>query len=91
MNKNEFLDILSKDLECTKTKANIVLNSVFKCIAQSLKDSSELRFIGFGSFKVKYTTAKEVRTPRGTIAEVPAQKRVSFSVGSEFKTIVNNK
>lgn len=91
MNKNEFLDILSKDLECTKTKANTVLNSVFKCIAHSLKDSDELRFIGFGSFKAKHTVAKEVKTPRGTIAKVPAQRRVSFSVGSEFKATVNNK
>ena len=91
MNKNEFLDILSKDLECTKAKASTILNSVFKCIAHSLKDSNELRFIGFGSFKAKHTAAKEVKTPRGTIAKVPAQKRVSFSVGSEFKAIVNNK
>ena len=30
MNKNEFLELLSKDLDCTKTKANIVLSSVFK-------------------------------------------------------------
>lgn len=91
MNKNEFLDILSKDLGCTKTKANTTLNTVFKCIAYSLKDASELKFIGFGSFKTKDTEAKEVRTPRGTIAQVPARKRVTFSVGSEFKDIVNNK
>ena len=33
---------------------------------------------------------KEVKTPRGTIAKVPAQRRVSFSVGSEFKAVVNS-
>ena len=37
------------------------------------------------------TEAKEVKTPRGTIAKVPAQRRISFSVGSDFKAIVNNK
>ena len=91
MNKSQFLDVLSKALDCTKTKSNAILNSVFKCIAHSLKDSDELRFVGFGSFKSKHTNAKEVKTPRGTIAKVPAQKRISFSVGSEFKAIVNNK
>lgn len=91
MNKNEFIEVLSKDLDCTKAKANSILNSVFKCIAHSLKDSNELRFIGFGSFKVKHTEEKEVKTPRGTIAKVPAQKRISFSAGSELKSTVNSK
>jgi hypothetical protein len=32
-----------------------------------------------------------VKTPKGTMAKVPAQRRISFSVGSDFKAIVNNK
>ena len=54
-------------------------------------DNDELRFTGFGSFKAKQTKATEVKTPRGTMAKVPAQRRISFSVGSDFKSIVNNK
>jgi nucleoid DNA-binding protein len=56
-----------------------------------MKDNDELRFTGFGSFKAKRTEAKEVKTPKGTMAKVPAQRRVSFSVGSDFKAIVNEK
>jgi len=91
MNKNEFIDVLSKELDCNKTKASSILNSVFKCLSHSLRDYQELRFIGFGSFKVKNTQEKEVKTPRGTVAKVPAQKRISFSAGSELKSIINNK
>jgi nucleoid DNA-binding protein len=54
------------------------------------KRQRRTRFIGFGTFKAKQTEEKEVKTPRGTIAKVPAQRRVSFSVGSEFKAVVNN-
>ncbi len=54
-----------------------------------MKYNDKLRFIGFGSFKAKQTKVKEVKTPIGTIAKVPAQRRVSFSAGSKFKAIVN--
>ena len=91
MNKSEFIDKLSKELDTSKAAATRYLDKVFKCIAASLKDNDELRFIGFGTFKAKQTKAKEVKTPRGTMAKVPAQRRVSFSVGSEFKAIVNGK
>lgn len=91
MNKSEFIEKLSKELDTTKTAATKSFDAVTKCIAQSLKDNDELRFIGFGTFKAKQTKAKEVKTPRGTMAKVPAQRRVSFSVGSEFKAIVNGK
>ena len=91
MNKTEFVEKLSKELDISKAEAGRHLDKVFKCIATSMKDNDELKFIGFGSFKAKQTAAKEVRTPKGTMAKVPAQRRVSFSVGSDFKAIVNNK
>jgi DNA-binding protein HU-beta len=91
MNKSEFIEKLSKELDTTKTEASKNFDSVIKCISQSMKDNDELKFIGFGTFKAKQTKAKEVKTPRGTIAKVLAQRRVSFSAGREFKAIVNGK
>jgi nucleoid DNA-binding protein len=91
MNKTDFIVKLSEELGVTKTEANKNFEAVIKCIAHAMKDNDELRFTGFGSFKAKQTEAKEVKTPKGTIAKVPAQRRISFSVGSDFKAIVNNK
>lgn len=91
MNKSEFIEKLSKELDVAKTTAAKNFNTVTKCIAKSIKDNDELRFVGFGTFKAKKTKAKEVKTPRGTMAKVPEQRRVSFSVGSEFKAVVNGK
>ena len=56
-----------------------------------MKDNDELRFKGFGTFEVKQTKAMEIKIPKGIVAKVPARRRISFSVGSEFKSIVNNK
>jgi DNA-binding protein HU-beta len=91
MNKTDFIVKLSEELGTTKTEAGKNFDAVIKCIAHAMKDNDELRFIGFGSFKAKNKEATEVRTPKGTMAKVPAQRRVSFSVGSEFKAIVNGK
>ncbi|MFQ3307390.1 MAG: nucleoid DNA-binding protein [Candidatus Midichloriaceae bacterium] len=91
MNKSEFVEKLSKELSITKIEGNKKLNEVLSCIAESLKDSDELRFVGFGTFKGKNVEEKRVKTPMGKMATVPAQRRVSFSVGSEFKKIINKK
>ena len=91
MNKTDFIVKLSEGLGTTKTEANKNFEAISKCIAHAMKDNDELRFTGFGTFKAKNKEATEVKTPRGTMAKVPAQRRVSFSVGSEFKATVNNK
>ena len=91
MNKADFIIKLSEELGTTKTEANKNFEAIIKCIAQAMKDNDELRFTGFGTFKAKNKEATEVRTPKGTMAKVPAQRRVSFSVGSEFKATVNGK
>jgi DNA-binding protein HU-beta len=91
MNKTDFIVKLSEELGTTKVDANKTFDAVIKCITHVMKDNDELRFTGFGTFKAKNKEATEVKTPRGTMAKVPAQRRVSFSVGSEFKATVNNK
>ena len=89
MNKSEFIEKFSKELDVAKTTAAKNFNAVTKCLAKSIKNNDELRFVGFGIFKAK--KAKEVKTPRGTMAKVPEQRKVSFSLGSEFKAVVNGK
>ena len=91
MNKSEFIEILSKELGTSKVEAGRYIDKVFKCIATSMKNNNELKFVGFGTFRAKQTEEKQVKTPRGDMAKVPAQRRISFSVGSEFKAAANNK
>jgi DNA-binding protein HU-beta len=91
MNKNEFIEILSKELNSTKVATSKVLDAIIKCIPHALQSHDELRFVGFGTFKARETAEKKVKTPKGTVVTVPAQRRVSFSVGKEFKQTVNNK
>ena len=41
MNKTEFIEKLSKELDTTKTEANKNFDAVIKCIAQAMKDNDE--------------------------------------------------
>jgi DNA-binding protein HU-beta len=91
MNKGEFIERLSKELGTTKTEANKNLDILLKCISESLKDNDELKFVGFGTFKAKNSPEKTVKTPKGVLVKVPAQRGVRLSVGSEFKKTVNSK
>jgi nucleoid DNA-binding protein len=67
MNKTEFIEKLSKELNTTKTEANKNFDAVIKCITQAMKDHDELRFTGFGSFKAKQTEAKEVKRQKAQL------------------------
>jgi nucleoid DNA-binding protein len=91
MNKSEFINKLSEELDAPKNKTSDILDAIFKTIAKSMKENDELRFVGFGTFKAKNMPANRIKTPRGIMADVPAQRRVSFSVGSDFKAKVNEK
>ena len=91
MNKTEFVKLLAEKMETSTINADKNLKLVFETIGEAISKEDTLAFVGFGTFKAKNKEATEVKTPRGTMAKVPAQRRVSFSVGSEFKTIVNRK
>lgn len=91
MNKAEFIDLLSKELNTTKVEASNALDGVLKTIIHSMKKSDELRFIGFGTFKAKKTKAREVTTPKRQTVKVPAQRQVKLSIGQTFKDVVNKK
>ncbi|MDZ5761685.1 HU family DNA-binding protein [Candidatus Cyrtobacter comes] len=89
MNKSDFVDGLSKELGKSKAETARLLDSVLKHVVNTVTQNDELQFIGFGTFKKKDIAERKVRTPKGTVAKVRAQKRISFTVGKEFKRIVN--
>ena len=67
MNKAEFVEKLSQELDTTKVEATKSLDAVLKCIAQSLKANDNLKFVGFGAFRVKKVEAREMKVPNGKL------------------------
>ena len=91
MNKAEYIAKLAEELAVTKSEAAKNFNAVVKCIVHSMKENDELKFSGFGTFKVKQIKDTNMRLPNGEKAYVPAKRKVRFSVGKDFKSAVNGK
>lgn len=92
MNKSEFVDLLSKKLNSSKSSASRTIDTVFGCITDALKKEKDLRFIGFGTFEVQDLPEREVKTPiSGKIVTVSARRHAKFKPGKRFKDIINNR
>ncbi|MBI5634884.1 MAG: integration host factor subunit beta [Nitrospirae bacterium] len=78
--KAEWLDIK------TKEQAEGYVNTVLIAITDALASGDNVMLKGFGAFKVKETKARTGRNPKtGEAVQIPAGKKVSFSVSKELK------
>ena len=76
----------------TQKKAGEVLEATLDTIRDSLKTGSEVRLVGFGSFKVRESAARKGVNPRDRKPiQVPAKNRVRFSPGKELSEAVLKK
>ncbi|HRJ66026.1 MAG TPA: HU family DNA-binding protein [Alphaproteobacteria bacterium] len=91
MNKNELIDyIATKKGDLSKTAIAEILDLAFEGIEGALKDGGEVRFVGFGTFKVSRREASTGRNPRtGETIQIEAANRVKFTPGKELKEAVN--
>ena len=61
-----------------------------EAIAEALKAGDKVQLIGFGTFDVKESAAREGRNPRtGETITIAASKRPVFSAGSALKNAIN--
>lgn len=90
MNKSELIDYMSKQHNCTKTKAEEVINLFTGTVISALGDEKTIELIGFGSF---YTNKVEARTGHNPKTkepiEVAAHFRPQFKAGQKLKDACN--
>lgn len=90
MNKSELIDYMSKQHNCTKTKAEEAINLFTGIVIRALEDEKTIELIGFGNF---YTTKIEARTGRNPKTqesiEIAAHFRPQFKAGQKLKDACN--
>ena len=64
MTKSDLVVQVAQETKLTKADAERAINAVFSGIQGALKKGKEARFIGFGSFAVHQSSAREGRNPR---------------------------
>lgn len=78
-------------MDASVSSADKTLKIIFETIGEAISQEDILTFVGFGTFKTTISKAKKVKTPRGTMVDVPEKRLIRFSPGSELKTKANTK
>lgn len=90
MNKQELVEIVAKECECSKATGEKAVNAVLTGIKGGVKKSKEVRLIGFGTFSVRTRKARKGRNPQtGAVINIKASKTIKFTAGQDFKNAVN--
>ncbi len=90
MNKTQLVDVVVAKTGMKKKDAEAAVNAVTEAITEALKAGDKVQLIGFGTFDVKESAAREGRNPRtGETIKIAASKRPVFSAGSALKNAVN--
>jgi len=90
MNKNEFIDAVSKAAGLTKKDSESAVNAFTQCMTELLAKGDSITLPGFAGFSVKTMAARTGRNPAtGEIVNIAASKKVSFKTGSKLKEAIN--
>lgn len=91
MTKAQIIEQVSEQVAgLTKRQAEIVVNTIFNSIRQSLQRGDKTEIRGFGSFRLRSRRMKEGRNPKtGATVAVPAKRVPFFKAGKELKELMN--
>ena len=89
MNKAGVIDAVAKSLDCSKSSADVYVNTILETIKEGVRDTGKVQLMGFGTFEARQTKAREGRNPRpGEPMMIKASTRCAFKVGKQFKEML---
>lgn len=93
MTKRDLIDEVARRYpRYSRRDAEVIVNSVFDGMADTLRRGERIEIRGFGSFVVKHRHARDGRNPKtGRMVSVPAKRVPFFKVGKELKLRVDGK
>jgi integration host factor subunit beta len=91
MTKSDLIEHLCNVQKLPKGRAELLVNTIFDCLEQSLRRGERIEIRGFGSFEIRHYRAYQGRNPRtGSTVAVKPKRLPFFKVGKELKERVNN-
>ena len=91
MTKAELVEEVARSTELTKKHAEIIVNTVFESIVDSLKAGEKIELRGFGSFRIRRRGSRIGRNPKtGDRVKVPARRIPYFKPGKELRELLND-
>ncbi len=91
MTKAQIIERVAQEVPTlTKRQAEIVVNTMFNSVRDSLHKGDKTEIRGFGSFRLRARRMKDGRNPKtGATVSVPAKKVPFFKAGKELKDLLN--
>ena len=90
MNKSDLVATAAATAGVSQANAARVIDAALDTITAVLKSGGEVRFFGFGSFRVADRAAHQGRNPAtGETVQVAASKQPKFKAGKGLKEAVN--
>lgn len=91
MTKSELIERLAQvNGTLNKRDAELIVNTIFGSIGDTLMQGGRVEIRGFGSFTVRERDAREARNPKsGAVVRIPAKKTPFFKTGKELRERVN--
>ena len=91
--RQELSKRIAKQAKLSQKQAAEVLEATLDAIREALQEGDEVRLVGFGSFKVRRSAARQGVNPRNRNEKitVPERDRVRFSPGKELSDAVVKK
>ena len=90
MTKAELVDEVAHSASMTKKHAEMIVNTVFDSIVQSLRDGDKIELRGFGSFRIRHRGSRMGRNPKtGDQGFVPPKRIPYFKPGKDLRELLN--
>ncbi len=90
MSKTELVEFVAAKAGLTKADAGRALDAVLEGVTTGLKKEKKVALVGFGTFTVKKTAARNGINPLTKKAmKIPAKNVARFKAGSKLKDALN--
>ncbi len=83
-------EVAKRTPHISKKDTEVVVNTIFDAMIESLRTGDRIEIRGFGSFQVKIREARDGRNPKtGEPVHISAKRTPFFKVGKELKEMVD--
>lgn len=90
MTKGELIERVARERQINLKQAEIVVNTIFQAMSETLADGGRVEIRGFGSFEVRAYAAYKGRNPKtGREVMVGPKKAPFFKTGKELRERIN--
>jgi DNA-binding protein HU-beta len=90
LSKSELVTHIKNETKLSTADVEHAVTVFLDTITKTLKAGNEVRMLGFGTFAVQESKARDGRNPRtGETIKIKASKRPVFKAGKGFKDAVN--